>query len=108
MRQARVESVRRPYPVTRSRRQWVDDRLVGEAAPVDDAFLDVLAVSEVDGTPIASVVVYGMHPTVLAWASLAFSPDYVGAIREVVEPGLGGPCLFLQGCGADRAPVRSS
>ena len=108
LRSARVETVRRPCPVTRSRRQRVGDRLVvGVDVPIDDAFLDVMAVSEPDGTPMASVVVYGMHPTVLAWASLVFSPDYVGAIRDVVEAGLGGPCLFLQGCGADRAPARS-
>ena len=88
LRSARVETVRRPCPVTRSRRQRVGDRLVvGVDVPIDDAFLDVLAVSELDGTPMASVVVYGMHPTVLAWASLVFSPDYVGAIRDVVERG---------------------
>jgi hypothetical protein len=77
------------------------------AGAVEDAFLDVISVDEPDGSPIASVVAYGSHPTVLAWASLVFSPDYVGALREVVEQGLGGPCLFLQGCGADRAPARS-
>jgi len=104
----RVEAVRVVCPVARSRRQHVDGRLVvGVDQPVDDAFLDVISFTHPDGAPLASVVVYGMHPTVLAWASLVFSPDYVGAIRDVVEDALGGPCLFLQGCGADRAPARS-
>ena len=108
LRPARLEVVRRCCPVTRSRRQVAyGRRLVGVAGAVEDAFLDVISVDEPDGSPIASVVTYGSHPTVLAWASLVFSPDYVGALREVVEQAVGGPCLFLQGCGADRAPARS-
>jgi hypothetical protein len=108
MRPAHLDAARRLCPVTRSRRQTAFGRmLVGIADPIEGAFLDVIGVSEPDGSPIASVVAYGSHPTVLAWASLVFSPDYVGALREVVETGLGGRCLFLQGCGADRAPARS-
>jgi hypothetical protein len=105
---AQLQVVRQACGVARSRRQMVDGRLlVGVDEPAADAFLDVIALTRPDGTPLASVVVYGMHPTVLAWGSLVFSPDYVGRLREVVERGLGGPCLFLQGCGADRAPAHS-
>lgn len=106
---ARVSAVRRPSPVTRTRRQTVEGgrRLVGVGAPVEDAFLDVVAIDGDDGTSLASMVVYGSHPTVLAWGSLLFSPDYIGALRAVVERELGSPSLFLQGCGADRAPASS-
>lgn len=108
LRPARLTAIRRPSAVTRTRRQPVGDRLlVGVAAPIEDAFLDVVAIEGDDGSPLASLVVYGSHPTILSWGSLLFSPDYVGALRTVVERELGSPCLFLQGCGADRAPASS-
>jgi hypothetical protein len=108
LRPAALTAVRRPSAVTRTRRQWIDGRLlVGVGSPVEDAFLDVVAVEGSDGNPLASIVVHGSHPTILSWGSLLFSPDYVGALRAVVEGELGSPCLFLQGCGADRAPARS-
>ena len=50
---------------------------------------------------LATVVNYACHPTTLAWDNTLISPDYVGAMREVVEAATGGPCLFLQGASGD-------
>jgi hypothetical protein len=50
------------------------------------------------------VVNYACHPTTLAWENTLISPDYVGAMREVVEQATGAPCLFLQGASGELGP----
>ncbi len=54
----------------------------------------------------ATLVHYACHPTTLAWQNRAISPDYVGAMREVVERETNAPVLFLQGASGDLAPRR--
>lgn len=71
--------------------------------PADDTVL-VARVTGPKGEPLASVVNYACHPTTLAWDNTALSPDYVGAMREVVEQQTGAPCLFLQGASGDLGP----
>jgi hypothetical protein len=56
------------------------------------------------GETMAMVVNYACHPTTLAWDNTALSPDYVGAMREVVEQHTGAPCVFLQGASGDLGP----
>ena len=56
------------------------------------------------GPVLATVVNYACHPTTLAWQNTAISPDYVGALREVVERQTAAPCLFLQGASGDLGP----
>ena len=70
-----------------------------------DETLDVVDLLAEDGSSLATVVAFGCHPTVLAWGNLLVSPDYIAELREVVERETGAPALFLQGCGADRAPA---
>jgi hypothetical protein len=53
---------------------------------------------------VATVVNYACHPTTLAWQNSLISPDYVGAMRELVEGATPGPCLFLQGASGDLGP----
>ncbi|MHC4402539.1 MAG: neutral/alkaline non-lysosomal ceramidase N-terminal domain-containing protein [Planctomycetota bacterium] len=72
----------------------------GEA---DDAVL-VGRVTGADGELLATMVNYACHPTTLAWENTLISPDYVGAMREVVEGATGGPCLFVQGASGDVGP----
>ena len=40
----------------------------------------------------------------MAWENTVISPDYVGAMREVVEGATGAPCLFIQGASGDLGP----
>ncbi len=56
------------------------------------------------GERLATVVNYACHPTTLAWDNTLISPDWVGAMREVVEREAGGLCLFLQGASGDLGP----
>ena len=37
------------------------------------------------GRTLGTIVNYACHPTTLAWQNTLVSPDYVGALREVVE-----------------------
>lgn len=70
--------------------------------PVDDTVL-VSRVRGDDGTPIASIINYACHPTTLAYENTLISPDFVGAMRELIEPHTG-PCLFVQGASGDVGP----
>lgn len=71
--------------------------------PVDDAVL-VAKVAAEDGKSLAAIVNYACHPTTLAWQNTLISPDYVGAMREVIETATGAPCVFIQGASGDIGP----
>ncbi|MCI0376413.1 MAG: hypothetical protein L0215_02275 [Gemmataceae bacterium] len=53
---------------------------------------------------VATIVNYACHPTTLAWQNTLISPDYPGAMREVVESATGAQCVFLQGASGDLGP----
>ena len=72
-------------------------------APADDTVV-VARVTADDGRTVASIVNYACHPTTLAWDNTRISPDYIGALREVVEDAMGAPCLFLQGASGELGP----
>ncbi|QIZ97645.1 hypothetical protein [Leifsonia sp. PS1209] len=74
-----------------------------DAETADDTVL-VGRVSAADGTALATIVNYACHPTTLAWQNRLVSPDYVGAMRELVEEQTGAACLFLQGASGELAP----
>jgi hypothetical protein len=69
-----------------------------------DLPLDVVRVTAENGDALASIVNYACHPTTLAWDNTLISPDYIGALREVVERATDVPCVFLQGPSGDIGP----
>jgi hypothetical protein len=71
--------------------------------PADDTVLVAKLTAE-DGTILGTLVNYACHPTTLAWENTLLSPDFVGAMREVIEQQSAGPCLFLQGASGDLGP----
>ncbi len=73
------------------------------AGHADDTLL-MARVCDATGSNLATVVNYACHPTTLAWENTLISPDWVGAMREVVEQSEGCPCLFLQGASGDLGP----
>lgn len=73
------------------------------AGTADDTVLVAQLVAD-SGTLLGTLVNYACHPTTLAWDNTAISPDYVGAMREVIERDTGAPCLFLQGASGDLGP----
>ena len=71
--------------------------------PADDTLLIGRIISQT-GIPLATLVNYACHPTTLAWDNTLISPDWVGAMREVIEKEEGGFCLFLQGASGELGP----
>ncbi|MCI0463452.1 MAG: hypothetical protein L0Z62_41470 [Gemmataceae bacterium] len=71
--------------------------------PGDDTVLVARVTGEM-GEVLATVVNYACHPTTLAWQNTLISPDFPGAMREVVEEATGAPCVFLQGASGDLGP----
>jgi len=69
----------------------------------DDTII-VARVTSDGGALLATIINYACHPTTLAWDNTLISPDYVGAMREVVERETGSPCLFLQGASGELGP----
>lgn len=60
-------------------------------------------ISDLAGNVRATIVNYACHPTILAWENRHLSPDFVGAMREVIETETQVPCLFLQGASGELA-----
>ncbi|HHZ63028.1 MAG TPA: hypothetical protein EYN53_10350 [Dehalococcoidia bacterium] len=60
---------------------------------------------DVDGNPIATIVNYAMHPTIMAHENQWVTPDFPGTLRSVVEHTVGGMCLFLQGASGNQGSV---
>lgn len=69
-----------------------------------DDTLMLARIIDTHGKPLATILNYACHPTTLAWDNTLISPDWVGAMREVIERDEGGPCLFLQGASGDLGP----
>jgi hypothetical protein len=63
-----------------------------------------IKIQDPNGDWVGSIVNYGCHPTTLAWENRLISPDFPGAMREVIEQQTGAPCLFVQGICGDLGP----
>ena len=97
--ECRINVNRRPIDSTGTRftgRNWNDpvDREVG-----------VVGIDKLDGTPLATMMVYACHPTIMGHDSKSITPDFPGPARQVVEQTVGGLCLFLQGAGGNQGPI---
>jgi hypothetical protein len=79
-------------------------------APHPEGFSDhevgVIRIDAANGQPIAVLVNYAAHPTILAWDNRLISPDYPGMLRRTVECITGATCLFLQGAAGDQDTLR--
>ena len=73
----------------------------------DDTLL-VGRIADSSGKIRATFVNYACHPVSLGGANRLISPDYIGAMREIVEKETGGAiCVFLHGASGDLTPRRS-
>lgn len=71
-----------------------------EPKPIDSE-LNVLRFDDTAGRPLAVVVNFAAHPTILGGSEMQYSADYPGQMRNEVERATGAPCLFLQGAAGD-------
>ncbi|MEZ5353316.1 MAG: neutral/alkaline non-lysosomal ceramidase N-terminal domain-containing protein [Bryobacteraceae bacterium] len=71
-----------------------------------DRDLIVARIDNAQGHPLAVIVNFQCHGTVLAWENKAISPDWPGMMRKEVEHALpGSKCLFFQGAAGNQGPV---
>ena len=68
-----------------------------------DRELEVMRFDDSAGKPVAIVVNFTAHPTMIPAQTLKFSADYVGAMKETVEKELGGTAIFMQGAAGDQS-----
>lgn len=73
--------------------------------PADDTVLVGRLSRLADTAAMATIVNYACHPTTMAWQGSVLSPDYVGAMRELVASATGAPVAFLQGASGELAPA---
>jgi hypothetical protein len=87
--------------------QLDDGRIIVGCNPdgFSDTSVGVLRIDTIDGSPLACIVNYACHPTVLGPGNRLISPDYPGHVRAAVERNTGATCLFLQGAAGDMGPV---
>ena len=69
-----------------------------------DHVLPVARIDDEHERPIAILVNYACHPTIMAHRNRLITPDFPGPLRRTVEANVGGVCLFLQGAAGDRHP----
>jgi neutral ceramidase len=109
LRPARVAGGKGYCPVNANRRTpWRPNYPM--MAPNLNGFSDhevgVIRVDSQHGQPLAILVNFAAHPTILAWNNRLISPDYPGTVRRVVETLTGGMCLFLQGAAGNQDTTR--
>jgi hypothetical protein len=109
VRPARVAGGKGFCPVNANRRRpWESGRPM--LAPNPDGFSDhevgVIRIDDDTGAPIAILVNFAAHPTILAWDNRLISPDYPGTIRKTVESLMGATCLFFQGAAGNQDTIR--
>jgi hypothetical protein len=71
-----------------------------EPKPVDPE-LGVIRLDTLDDKPIAILVNYAAHSTMLDSKDLRYSADWPGQMTQAVAKECGAPCLFLQGAAGD-------
>jgi hypothetical protein len=68
-----------------------------------DRELAVMRFDDVSGKPLAILVNFTAHPTMIPSATLKFSADYVGAMKAEIERATGAHAIFMQGAAGDQS-----
>lgn len=74
--------------------------------PVDRQ-VGLIRLDRLDGSPIALIVNYAMHGTVLSGKNQLITGDAPGIVAAYVEQKLGAPMLYINGAAGDVAPIYS-
>jgi len=83
------------------------DRFLGvnPDGPCDHEVL-VARLDVAEGKPMATLVNYACHATIMGPSNKLITPDFPGAMKRVVEEAVGGKCMFFQGSAGDQGPVQ--
>ena len=66
----------------------------------------IVRLDQRNGQPLATLVNYACHPTIMGPPNRLITPDYPGATKRVVEQAVGGHCFFFQGSAGDQGPLQ--
>ena len=108
MRPARIAAATGQSMVNCNRRlPWQPGRPLMTVNPGGFADHDVIVarIDDETGQPIAVLVNFAAHPTILSYDNRLISPDYPGTLRRVVESLTGATCLFLQGAAGNQGNI---
>ncbi|MBM3774582.1 MAG: hypothetical protein FJW37_05400 [Acidobacteria bacterium] len=67
----------------------------------------MIRIDTLESRPLAAIVNYACHPTVLGPTNRLISPDYPGSMRRTVEQATGATCFFIQGAAGDMGPAET-
>lgn len=108
LRPARIAAGAGRSAVGVNRRLWHEEQRRVVLGRNRQGFVDHdLLVARIDDDaeqPIATIVCYGCHPTIMAHGNALVTPDFPGVLRRTVEAQIGGACLFLQGAAGNVHP----
>jgi neutral ceramidase len=68
-----------------------------------DRELAVLRFDDATGKPIAVLVNFAAHPTMIPSSTLKFSADFVGAMKDLIRKETGAAAIFMQGASGDQS-----
>jgi hypothetical protein len=74
----------------------------------DDTLIVARVTEEVTGNLLGTIVNYACRPASLGPHNYRISPDFAGAMRELVEQATDAPCIFLQGACGNLDPRENS
>lgn len=74
--------------------------------PVDRR-IGLIRIEKENGSPLALIVNYAIHGTVLGEQSVVISGDAPGIVSQYVEEKIGAPVLFINGASGNLAPIYS-
>ena len=74
--------------------------------PVDRR-IGLIRIEKKDGSPLALIVNYPIHGTVMGGDFVQISGDVIGIVSEYVEQKTGAPVLFINGAAGNLAPIYS-
>jgi neutral ceramidase len=94
VREARIGWGTKMVPMNRNRHSKIEPK------PLDTE-LGVIRLDDSEGMPIAVIVNYAAHPTMLDAADLRFSAEWPGQMMNSVEQQLQTNCVFMQGASGD-------
>ena len=77
------------------------NRHTKRSPPATEPMLAVLRFDDESGKPIAVIVNFAAHPTMIDAMILKYSADYPGHMQRKVEEKLGANCVFMQGAAGD-------
>lgn len=109
LRPVRVKAATGASDIGMNRDVELEDRIIVGCNPQGfaDTSVGVLRIDSIGGAPLACIVNYACHPTVLGPGNRLISPDYPGSVRTTVEKNTGATCVFLQGAAGDMGPVET-